>query len=92
MRISSFRNRSRGWRRRCCRISRLARKRWKWYTRLCNGNSIFSRIMAAKVKGGINLAKFKAKPKVKKKGIHAKTKQSTSKSSKNYVKLSRGQG
>jgi hypothetical protein len=48
--------------------------------------------MAAKVKGGINLAKFKAKPKVKKKGIHAKTKQSTSKSSKNYVKLSRGQG
>lgn len=46
----------------------------------------------AKSKGGINIAKFKAKPKVKRKGIHAKTKQSKCKSSKNYVKLSRGQG
>jgi len=47
---------------------------------------------ATKSKGGINIAKFKAKPKVKRKGIHAKTKQSKSKDSKNYVKLSRGQG
>jgi hypothetical protein len=33
-----------------------------------------------------------AKPKIKRKGIHAKTKTSKSKHSKNYVKLSRGQG
>jgi hypothetical protein len=46
----------------------------------------------AKSKGGINIAKFKAKPKVKRKGIHAKTKQSRSKTSKNYTKVSRGQG
>jgi hypothetical protein len=46
----------------------------------------------AKSKGGINIAKFKTRPKVKRKGIHAKTKQSKSKTSKNYVKISRGQG
>ncbi len=33
-----------------------------------------------------------AKPKVKRKGIHSKTKSSKLKSSKNYVKLSVGQG
>jgi hypothetical protein len=33
-----------------------------------------------------------AKPKVKRKGIHAKTKMSKNKNSKNYVKVSRGQG
>ena len=33
-----------------------------------------------------------AKPKVKRKGIHAKTKTSRLKQSKNYKKLSRGQG
>lgn len=32
------------------------------------------------------------KPKIKRKGVHAKTKTSKSKHSKNYVKLSRGQG
>lgn len=32
------------------------------------------------------------KPKVKRKGIHAKTKMSKNKNSKNYYKVSRGQG
>jgi hypothetical protein len=35
---------------------------------------------------------FLAKPKRKRKGVHAKTKTSKSKTAKNYVKLSRGQG
>jgi len=34
---------------------------------------------------------YKSKPKTKRKGIHAKTKMSKNKSSKNYVKLSVGQ-
>ena len=33
-----------------------------------------------------------AKPKVSRKGIHAKTKMSKNKNSKNYTKVSRGQG
>lgn len=45
----------------------------------------------AKIKAN-TIAKFKAKPKVNNKGIHAKTKFSKCKGSKNYVKLSRGQG
>jgi hypothetical protein len=36
--------------------------------------------------------RFKAKAKVTRKGIHAKTKMSRNKGSKNYVKISRGQG
>jgi len=51
--------------------------------------------MAAPKKGGKStgpIAKFKSKAKVTRKGIHAKTKQSKNKASKNYVKLSRGQG
>lgn len=32
------------------------------------------------------------KPKIKRKGVHAKTKMSKNKNSKNYVKPSRGQG
>jgi hypothetical protein len=39
-----------------------------------------------------NTSVFKASPKVKRKGVHAKTKTSQSKSSKNYVKLYKGQG
>jgi hypothetical protein len=39
-----------------------------------------------------NTTVFKVSPKIKRKGIHAKTKMSTSKSSKNYVKLYKGQG
>jgi len=35
---------------------------------------------------------FLAKPKRKRKGVHAKTKSSKSKSATNYVKISRGQG
>lgn len=35
---------------------------------------------------------FKKRPKVSRPGVHAKTKCSCSKTSKNYVKLSRGQG
>jgi hypothetical protein len=35
---------------------------------------------------------FLAKPKRKRKGVHAKTKTSKSKSATNYVKISRGQG
>lgn len=49
--------------------------------------------MAAKSsKSSITVAKFQKKPKVKRKGIVAKTKSSKSKSSKLYVKRSRGQG
>jgi hypothetical protein len=36
--------------------------------------------------------KFKVKPKVRRKGVVAKTKASKLKSSKNYLKKSRGQG
>jgi hypothetical protein len=39
-----------------------------------------------------NTSVFKVAPKVKRKGVHAKTKMSVSKSSKNYVKLYKGQG
>jgi hypothetical protein len=39
-----------------------------------------------------NTAVFKAATKVKRKGVHAKTKTSASKSSKNYIKLYKGQG
>lgn len=35
---------------------------------------------------------FKEKPKVSRPGVHSKTKTSKLKSSKNYVKLNRGQG
>lgn len=45
----------------------------------------------AKVKSAPSTAKID-KPKVKRPGIHAKTKTSALKSSKNYVKLYRGQG
>ena len=45
----------------------------------------------AKVKSNTVSVK-KVKPKVSRKGVHAKTKTSKLKSSKNYVKLSRGQG
>lgn len=39
-----------------------------------------------------NTSVFKVAPKVKRKGVHAKTKMSTSKTSKNYVKSYKGQG
>jgi len=39
-----------------------------------------------------NVTAFKASPKIKRKGVHAKTKMSASKSSKNYVKPYKGQG
>lgn len=39
-----------------------------------------------------NTAVFKASPKIKRKGVHAKTKTSASKLSKNYVKKYVGQG
>lgn len=38
------------------------------------------------------IAAFRAKPKKKRPGIHAKSRSSKCKQSKNYVKLSRGQG
>ncbi len=37
-------------------------------------------------------SKFKVKPKIRRKGVVAKTKASKLKSSKNYIKKSRGQG
>lgn len=40
----------------------------------------------------INVTVFKKKSKKKNKGVHAKTKQSKSKGSANYVKSYRGQG
>ena len=51
--------------------------------------------MAAPKKGSKSsgpITKFKVKGKVTRKGIHAKTKMSKNKGSKNYVKVSRGQG
>ena len=35
---------------------------------------------------------FKKKPKVRRPGVHSKTKSSCSKASRNYIKLSKGQG
>lgn len=40
----------------------------------------------------LNITIFKKKPKKNNKGIHAKTKQSSAKGSKNYVKPYKGQG
>jgi hypothetical protein len=48
--------------------------------------------MAAKKGAGVNAVVHKVKPKVKRPGVHAKTKQSSNKTSKNYVKPYRGQG
>lgn len=48
--------------------------------------------MATKVKSITSVIKFQAKPKVKRKGIVAKTKSSKLKSSKLYFKKSKGQG
>ena len=39
-----------------------------------------------------SIAAFMAKPKRRRKGVHSKCKSSKSKTAKNYVKLSRGQG
>ena len=39
-----------------------------------------------------NATVFKITPKIKRKGVHSKKKNSSLKTSKNYVKLSRGQG
>jgi hypothetical protein len=38
------------------------------------------------------MAALQGKTKIKRKGVHAKTKQSKSKQSKNYVKTKKGQG
>lgn len=43
-------------------------------------------------KSNTSIKSFRAKPKVKRKGIHAKTKASKHKGSKNYLKLNVGQG
>jgi hypothetical protein len=45
----------------------------------------------AKIKAQANVT-FKAKPKVSRPGVHAKTKSSKNKASKNYVKPYSGQG
>jgi len=47
--------------------------------------------MAAKVKASTSITKI-VKPRVKRKGVHAKTKQSKNKSSVNYKKSYVGQG
>jgi hypothetical protein len=47
--------------------------------------------MSAK-KGSTNTVSINQKPKVKRPGVHAKTKTSNAKSSKNYQKTYRGQG
>lgn len=47
--------------------------------------------MAAKLKTN-TVSSFRKKPKVKRPGIHAKTKQSKSKNSKNYTKVYVAQG
>ncbi len=48
--------------------------------------------MAAKVKTNVNLAKFKVKPKRRRKGVHAKTKMSSNKNASLYVKPKVAQG
>jgi hypothetical protein len=48
--------------------------------------------MATKSKTTSSSSLHKDKPKVSRPGVHAKTKSSKLKQSKNYVKLSRGQG
>ena len=48
--------------------------------------------MAAKVKSAASSLTYKEKKKVRRKGVHAKTKTSKLKSSKSYKKLYRGQG
>jgi hypothetical protein len=46
----------------------------------------------AKEKGSVGTSKKRETKKVTRKGVHAKTKTSSTKTSKNYKKLSRGQG
>jgi hypothetical protein len=48
--------------------------------------------MAAKVKSAASTLTYKEKKKVRRKGVHAKTKMSNSKLSKNYKKPYVGQG
>jgi hypothetical protein len=48
--------------------------------------------MAKKDKKGSSVSSWTPKPKVSRPGVHAKTKASKLKSSKNYTKKSRGQG
>jgi hypothetical protein len=48
--------------------------------------------MAAKSKSTTSSSLFKEKPKVNRPGVHAKTKTSKLKQSKNYKKLYKGQG
>ena len=48
--------------------------------------------MAAKAKKDTAVGGFRRKPKVKRAGVHAKTKQSGNKKSKLYKKISVGQG
>lgn len=48
--------------------------------------------MAKKPTASASVKKFLARPKKKRKGIHAKTKHSHSKRGKNYSKAYRGQG
>ena len=47
---------------------------------------------ASKSKSTSSVSKFKVKPKIRRKGVVAKTKASKLKSSKNYLKKSKGQG
>lgn len=48
--------------------------------------------MATKVKTTSSSSSFKSKPKVRRPGVHSKTKTSKSKQSKQYKKLYKGQG
>jgi len=48
--------------------------------------------MAAKVKSAASSFTYKEKKKVRRKGVHAKSKTSSSKQSKNYIKPYVGQG
>lgn len=47
---------------------------------------------SSKSKSTSSVLKFKVKPKIRRKGVVAKTRASKSKNSKNYLKRSRGQG
>ena len=54
--------------------------------------STINTILIAMAKAKMNFVVFKKKPKVRRPGVHAKTKTSKLKSSKNYIKLYKGQG
>jgi hypothetical protein len=61
-----------------------------FYFIICVFIGLYTHIMAAKAKGSI--VTFRPKSKTSRPGVYAKTRSSSHKSSKNYLKKYRGQG